>query len=53
MKIDQLLSKSRVIDFTLSVFMANIWFNSVVAVFFFGVFFFFCRLYRSDKERFM
>lgn len=52
-KIDQLLNKSRVIDFTLSVFMANIWFNSVVAVAFFGVFFCFCRPYRSDKERFM
>ena len=40
-------------DFTLSNFMVNLWINSVGALIIFSLFFFCCRLYRNDKERFI
>ena len=52
-KIMELMTTSRVNDFTLSVFMVNIWINSIGAMIMFAIFFFCCRLYRNDKERFI
>lgn len=52
-KILELLTISRVNDFTLSNFMINLWFNSIGALVMFSLFFCCCRLYRNDKERFI
>ena len=53
MQINALMTQGRVNDFTLSVFMANLWVNSVIAFLIFALFFFGCRLYRQDKEKFL
>jgi len=52
-RINELIQTSRVNDFTLSVFMTNIWINSMAAMIIFAIFFFCCRLWRNDKERFI
>ena len=52
-KIAELLTNSRVSDFTLSVFMSNLWVNSIGFFILFTVFFFCCRIYRKDKEKFI
>jgi len=33
--------------------MVNLWINSIGAILLFGVFFFCCRFWRNDKERFI
>lgn len=52
-QIEQLLTTSRVNDFTLSVLMVNLWVDSIGAFIFFAIFFCCCRLYRRDKEKFI
>ena len=44
---------ARVEEYTLSFFMTNLWIDSVGAMVIFAVFYFCCRPYRKDKERFI
>ena len=44
--IDDLMKTAKVTDFTLSVFMSNLWFNSIACIILFAIFFFGCRIYR-------